>query len=78
MSAVEKRKQQLKVPPKINLALKLQVTKQDLKSRPHYQDAAEYLEELLRATEKGLEVLPPRPNRGTGLIDNEAKQKYRV
>jgi Skp family chaperone for outer membrane proteins len=54
MSAADKRKEALEVKPKINLALKLQVTKQDLKNRPHYQEVAEVFEEMLQATEKGL------------------------
>ena len=66
MSAAEKRKEQLEVKPKINLALKLQVTKQDLKNRPHFQEVAEAFEEILQAAEKGLADLPPRLNRAPG------------
>jgi hypothetical protein len=55
--------------------LKLQVTKQDLKSRAHYQEVAEFFEELLQATEKGLDYLPPRLNRAPGQVDNEAKRQ---
>jgi len=62
------------VKPKINLALKLQVTKQDLKNRPHYQEVAEVFEEMLQACEKGLDVLPPRLNRAPGQVHNEAKE----
>ena len=47
MSAADKRKMDLEVKPKINLALKMQVTKQDLKNRPHYQEVAEVFEEML-------------------------------
>ena len=66
MSAAEKRMAALEVKPKLSLALKLQVTKQDLKNRPHYQEVAEVFEEMLLATEKGLEHLPPRLNRAPG------------
>ena len=66
MSAADKRKEQLEVKPKINLALKLQVTKQDLKNRPHFQEVAEAFEEILQAAEKGLAELPPRLNRAPG------------
>jgi hypothetical protein len=74
MSAADKRREALEVKPKINLALKLQVTKQDLKTRPHYQEVAEFFEELLCAAEKGLDVLPPRLNRAPGQVHNEAKE----
>jgi len=74
MSAADKRREALEVKPKINLALKLQVTKQDLKNRPHYQEVAEFFEELLQATEKGLTTLPPRLNRAPGQVENEAKR----
>ena len=47
MSSADKRRLDLEVKPKINLALKMQVTKKDLKNRPHYQDVAETLEEIL-------------------------------
>lgn len=36
MSELEKKKAELEVKPKLRLSLKLQVTKHDLKSRPHY------------------------------------------
>ena len=36
MSAHDKRMSALEIKPKLSLALKLQVTKQDLKNRPHY------------------------------------------
>ena len=68
MSAADKRKEALEVKPKLNLALKLQVTKQDLKNRPHYQEVAEVFEELLQAAEKGLDHLPPRLNRAPGQV----------
>jgi len=74
LSAAEKRKLDMEVKPKINLALKLQVTKQDLKNRPHYQEVAEVFEEMLQACEKGLDVLPPRLNRAPGQVHNEAKE----
>ena len=47
MSAADKRREALEVKPKLNLALKMQVTKQDLKNRPHYQEVAEVFEEML-------------------------------
>jgi hypothetical protein len=74
LSAAEKRKLDLEVKPKINLALKLQVTKQDLKTRPHYQEVAEVFEEMLQACEKGITYLPPRLNRAPGQVHNEAKE----
>jgi hypothetical protein len=42
--------------------------KQDLKTRPHWQEVAEVFEEMLAVTEKGLLVdhLPPRLNRAPG------------
>ena len=46
-TAMDKRQDQIEIKPKINLALKLQVTKQDLVNRPHYQEVAEVLEEML-------------------------------
>jgi len=49
------------------------VTKKDLKARPHYQEVAEVFEEMLQATEKGLEELPARLNRAPGQVQNEAK-----
>ena len=75
MSAADKRREALEVKPKISLALKLQVTKQDLKNRPHYQEVAEVFEEILQATEKGLYHLPPRLNRAPGQVANEAKKE---
>ena len=51
LSAAQKRQQELEVKPKLNLALKLQVTKKDLKQRPFYQEVAEVFEEMLQATE---------------------------
>lgn len=65
----------MEVKPKINLALKFQVAKQDLKSRPHYQEVAETFEEMLAGVEKGLESLPPRQNRAPGQVENEAKRE---
>jgi hypothetical protein len=53
MSASEKRREAMEIKPKINLALKLQVTKQDLRDRPLYQEVAEVFEEMLQAVEKG-------------------------
>ena len=60
------------------------MTKQDLKSRAHYQEVAEFFEELLQAVDKdvrhkegpnkGLMYLPPRLNRAPGQVDNKAKQ----
>jgi hypothetical protein len=47
MSAADKRREALEVKPKISLALKLQVTKQDLKNRPHFQEVAEVFEEII-------------------------------
>jgi hypothetical protein len=73
MSAADKRKEALEVKPKLNLALKMQVTKQDLKNRPHYQEVAEVFEEMLQAAEKGLDHLPDRRNRAPGQITNEGK-----
>lgn len=73
MSAAEKRRLDLEIVPKINLGLKLQVTKHDLASRPHYQEVAEVLEEMLQAVEKGYTHLPPRPHRKPGQLLNEAK-----
>jgi hypothetical protein len=66
LTAAEKRLLELEVKPKINLALKLQVTKKDLKARPHFQEVAEVFEEMLQATVLGLEELPPRLNRAPG------------
>ena len=74
LSAAEKRKMDMEVKPKINLALKLQVTKQDLKNRPHFQEVAEVFEEMLMAVDKGLNYLPPRLNRAPGQVLNEAKE----
>ena len=68
LSAAEKRKLDMEVKPKINLALKLQVTKQDLKNRPHFQEVAEVFEEMLQAVDKGLNYLPPRLNRAPGQV----------
>lgn len=73
LTAAEKRAAALEVKPKLSLALKLQVTKQDLKSRPHYQEVAEVFEEMLQAAEKGLDRLPPRANRAPGQRTNQAK-----
>lgn len=73
MSAADKKRDALEVKPKINLALKMQVTKQDLKNRPHYQEVAEVFEEMLQAVEKGLDQMPPRLNRAPGQVHNEAK-----
>lgn len=75
MSAADKRKEALEVKPKLNLALKMQVTKQDLKSRPHYQEVAEVFEEMLQAAEKGLDHLPPRLNRAPGQYQNDIKKE---
>ena len=59
--------------PKLQLAQKLQVMKQDLKTRPHWQEVAEVFEEILAATEKGMSKLPDRLNRLPGQVPNEAK-----
>lgn len=66
MSELEKKKLEFEVKPKLRLSLKLQVTKHDLKSRPHYQEVAEVFEEILQAHEKGLNTLPPRQSRAVG------------
>ena len=58
MSGSEKRKEAMEIKPKINLALKLQVTKHDLRDRPFYQEVAEVFEEMLQAVEKGSFQLP--------------------
>jgi hypothetical protein len=42
--------------------------KQDLKTRPHWQEVAEVFEEMIAATEKGLDHLPPRLNRAPGQV----------
>ena len=47
MTVQEKRKENLEVKPKINVALKLEVASFPLKERPHAQEVAEVLEELL-------------------------------
>lgn len=73
LSAAEKRAAALEIKPKLSLALKLQVTKQDLKNRPHFQEVAEVFEEMLQACEKGLDRLPPRANRAPGQRTNQAK-----
>lgn len=73
MTAFEKRMAALEVKPKLGLALKMQVTKQDLKARPHYQEVAEVFEEMLAAICKGKKDLPPRANRMPGQLPNEAK-----
>lgn len=78
LTAAEKRLLELEVKPKINLALKLQVTKRDLKARPLFQEVAEVFEEMLQATALGLEELPPRLNRAPGQVQNELKnQKHK-
>lgn len=74
MSAQEKRREALEIKPKLSLALKLQVTKQDLANRPHYQEVAEVFEEMLQAACKGLTHLPPRVNRLPGQLQNEARR----
>jgi hypothetical protein len=74
MSAADKRREALEVKPKINLGLKLQVMKQDLKNRPHYQEVAEVFEEIIQASLLGLTELPPRLNRAPGQVKNEAKE----
>jgi hypothetical protein len=66
MSAADKRKLDLEVKPKLQLAQKLQVMKQDLKTRPHWQEVAEVFEEMLAAVEKGQDQLPARLNRAPG------------
>jgi hypothetical protein len=44
---------EFEIKPKLQLAQKLQVMKQDLKTRPHWQEVAEVFEEMLGALEKG-------------------------
>lgn len=72
--AAELRKEQQEIKPKLGLALRLQVTKQDLNSRPYYQEVAEVFEEILQATEKGLDYLPKRLSKMPGQIHNEVKE----
>lgn len=55
--------------------MKLEVAKFPLKERPHAQEVAEVLEEIMQAADKGLDHLPPRLNRAPGQVWNEAKQK---
>lgn len=47
LSAAERRKKDMEIKPKINLALKLEVAKQPLKDRPYVQEVAEVFEEVL-------------------------------
>ncbi len=53
ISASEERREAIEIKPKINFALKLQATKQDLRDRLLYQEVAELFEEMLQAVEKG-------------------------
>lgn len=64
--ANEKRLLAMENKPKLNLALKMQVVKQDLGNRPFYQEVAEVLEEMLLAVEKGEQKLNKRGNRIPG------------
>ena len=48
------------VTPDINLNLKLEIVKYPMHVRDKVQEVAEVLEEILQATEKGLDKLPPR------------------
>lgn len=75
MSALEKLKLAQEVKPELPVELRLEVAKAPLKERPHVQEVAEVLEELLKATERGLSALPARLNRAPGQIFNEAKKK---
>ena len=75
MSAQEKRREALEIKPKLSLALKLQVTKQDLANRPHYQEVAEVFEEMLQAACKGLTHLPPRVNRLPGQLQSAKRSR---
>lgn len=65
--------------PKINLTLKLEVTKAPLADRRHVQDVAETLEEILALIhDKGAVIpadthLPSRPHRIPGKTMNQAK-----
>jgi len=47
MTAAEKRREQMEIKPKLNLDLKLEVASYPLKERPHVQETAEVLEEML-------------------------------
>jgi hypothetical protein len=67
-STQELRRENQEVKPKLGLALRLQVTKQDLKNRPAYQDVAEAFEEMLQAACQGLDFLPKRKSKMPGQI----------
>ena len=56
----------MEIKPELTVPLKLEVAKYPIKERPHAQETAEALEEILQAVSKGLNYLPPRPNRAPG------------
>ncbi len=75
MNAAQKRTHDQEIKPKLSVELKIEVASFPLKERPHAQDTAEVLEEILQAVSKGLDKLPPRISRMPGHFINEAKIK---
>jgi hypothetical protein len=69
--------------PKLNLALKLEVSKHPLTDRPHVQQVAEVMEEMLSYLhDKNFTLdaltslnLPPRPRKVPGQTQNEARRQ---
>ena len=62
------------ITPDINLNLKLEIVKYPTRVRDYAQEVAEVLEEVLQATEKGLDKLPPRKKYGFHAFMNKAQQ----
>lgn len=62
--------------PRISTELKIEVAKFPPSDRPHAQEVAEVLEEILRAAEKNLPTLPPRRMYGPrGELKNQGEKQ---
>ena len=62
------------ITPDINLNLKLEIVKYPMHVHDYVQEVAEVLEEVLQATEKGLDKLPPRKKYGYHAFMNKAQK----
>lgn len=64
------------IKPKLSTQLKVLVAEYPMDERPHANEVAEALEEILQAASRGMKVLPPRAKYGTGNIQNRAMEQH--
>jgi hypothetical protein len=63
------------IKPKLPTKMKLLVAEQPMAERPHFNETAEVLEEILKAVSNNLTQMPPRAHYGVGNISNKVKEE---